>query len=426
MLNKHEKRVRTYSHRPRRKIRPGAVVVVLAVIAAILGGSILVMNLFKEKEPEITYETPIDLEIKSPSTLSVPTELPDKFFYDSGIDIPYPSDGVKGIYMSAYGYANAALHDANINLIKNSNLNAIVLDVKDDWGTITMDFHSDNPYIIESTSAVLDATTTLQELEDNQIYPIARVVTFKDTGFAKKHPEFAFRNPDGSVWTNHGGEAFLNPFMQEVWDYTVDIAIEAAKAGFKEIQFDYIRFAEGFSQFQPNLSYSMGRYEGSTEPMEVLRVKAINEFIEYAKQRLKPYKAHIGIDIFGYTATVPEDSDIGQNFSQMAERGDVVSSMIYPSHWGPGYFGLRAPDTQPYEVVANYIVQEKEILAAVEHPPITRPWLQDFTASYLGSGWYIAYGPEQVKAQVQALKDNGITEFLLWNAANQYSPVTEY
>lgn len=422
--NSYEKRRPTY--RNRRKLNLKNIALLLLSVVLILGGTILAVNFFKEKEPVIDFETPIEIETTEVAQLSTPLEYPSKYFYDSGIDIPYPSDGVKGIYMSAYGFANATIRERNLTQIANSNLNAIVLDVKDDWGTVTMDFHSDNPYIIESTNPVLEAQATLQTFEDQQIYPIARIVTFKDTGFAKKHPEFAFKKADGTVWTNHGGEAFLNPFMQEVWDYTVDLAIEAAKAGFKEIQFDYIRFAEGFSRFQPNLTYSMGRYEGVDEPMEVLRVRAINEFIEYAKLRLKPYQVDIGIDIFGYTATVPEDSDIGQNFKQMAERGDVVSSMIYPSHWGPGYFGLRAPDTQPYEVVKNYIVQEIEILNQVEHPPITRPWLQDFTASYLGSGWYIKYGPAEVKAQVDALKEVGITEFLLWNAANYYSPVTDY
>ncbi len=419
---------RSYNRRPQTRRLNVTGLLLLLIPVLLIAGLIWQFFFRTEKAPEEVVDLSQPVEVLTPETtsLSVPTDLPSKFFYDSGIDIPYPADGVKGIYMSAYGFANATLHEENMNLIQNSNLNAIVLDVKNDWGTITMDFHTDHPLINENTEKVLDATTTLQEFEDRQIYPIARIVTFKDTNFAKNHPEYAFRNPDGSVWTNHSGEAFLNPFMQEVWDYTIDISIEAAKAGFKEIQYDYIRFAENFSAFQPNLTHSMGRYEGSDLPMEELRVKAINDFIEYAQERLRPYQVDIGIDIFGYTATVPEDSDIGQNFQQMAERGDVVSSMIYPSHWGPGYFGLRAPDTAPYEVVQNYIVQEIEILSAVEHPPITRPWLQDFTASYLGSGWYIPYGPAEVKAQVQALKDNGINEFLLWNAGNRYSPVTDY
>lgn len=419
-----ERKVKGYPNRRRLNYKN----LLTILIPLLLIGTVIGFLLSNQEEPveEITYETPIEVELPAQTLYSFPDELPSKFFYDSGIDIPYPTDGVRGIYMSAYGFAHEGLRTQNLNLIDNSNLNAIVLDVKDDWGTITMDFHSDNPLIIENTTPVLEAAQTLQLFEDKQIYPIARVVTFKDTGFAQKHPDLAFRRGDGSVWTNHGGEAFLNPFMQEVWDYTVAIAIEAAKAGFKEIQFDYIRFAENFSAFQPNLSYSMGRYEGVNEPMEVLRVRAINEFIEYAKLKLKPYNVHIGIDIFGYTATVPEDSDIGQNFAQMAERGDVVSSMIYPSHWGPGYFGLRAPDLEPYQVVDYYIKDEINILNGVTHKPITRPWLQDFTASYLGAGWFIPYGPNEVKAQVQALKDNGINEFLLWNAGNNYSSLTDY
>lgn len=411
-------------YRRRRRINwLGVTILSLSTLLVVL---LLIYFIVPKKEAiqDVDYETPVELNVKEETTLyQEPEKYPKKFYYDSGIDIPYPEDGVKGIYMSAYGYANANLKETNINLIKNSNLNAIVVDVKDDWGTILFDFESTDPWILENTDAVLNAKETLKEFEANQIYPIARIVTFKDTNFAKKHPEHAFLRSDGSVWANDGGEHFINPFKQEVWDYTISVAIEAAKAGFREIQFDYIRFAEGFSFVEPGLTYDMGKYAGREEPIDQLRVQVINDFIEYAKQKLEPYNVHIGIDIFGYTATVPEDSDIGQNFSKMAERGDVVSSMIYPSHWGAGYFGLPAPDLDPYTVVKEYIVSEMAILGALEHPPITRPWLQDFTASYLGGGMYQVYGPDQVKAQVQALKDVGINEFLLWNAANVYSNV---
>lgn len=414
-----------YTYKPKRRINW------LGVLTLFFGAFLLVLLLIlflippKESVKPVDVDVPLELVIKeNPVLYAEPSSYPKKFYYDSGIDIEYPADGVKGIYMSAYGYANETLRTNNLDLIRNSNLNAIVLDVKDDWGTILFDFQSDNPLILENTENVLIAKDTLQQFEDNQIYPIARIVTFKDTNFAKKHPEYAFRNADGSVWANHAGESFINPFSQEVWDYTIDVAIEAAKAGFKEIQFDYIRFAEAFSDVEPYLTYDLGRYAEIDKPIDQLRVQVINDFIEYAQQKLEPYNVDIGIDIFGYTATVPEDSDIGQNFAQMAERGDVVSSMIYPSHWGLNYFGYDAPDTHPYEIVYEYMLQEIEILKPLEHPPITRPWLQDFTASYLGAGWYIDYGPNEVKAQVRALKELGINEFLLWNAGNVYSPVS--
>ena len=415
---------RGYTYKPRRRVNwLGVSILVLSVLLIIL---LLVYLLVPKNEPieEINYDTPVELNVKeNPVLYNEPTQYPKKFYFDSGIDIPYPEDGVKGIYMSAYGYASDQLRNTNLALIENSNLNAMVIDVKDDWGTILFDFESDNPLILENTENVLHAKTVLKELEEHQIYPIARVVTFKDSSFAKKHPEHAFKNADGSVWANHSGENFINPFSQEVWDYTIAVAIEAAMAGFKEIQFDYIRFAEGFSFVEPGLTYDMGKYADIDKPIDQLRVQVINDFIEYAKQKLEPYNVHVGIDIFGYTATVPEDSDIGQNFAQMAERGDVVSSMIYPRHWGLSYFGYDAPDTHPYGIVKEYMIQEKEILSALPHPPITRPWLQDFTASYLGPGWYIDYGPTEVKAQVQALKELGINEWLLWNAANVYSHV---
>ncbi|WP_430458877.1 putative glycoside hydrolase [Salinicoccus roseus] len=108
------------------------------------------------------------------------------------------------------------------------------------------------------------------------------------------------------------------------------------------------------------------------------------------------------------------------------EKVDIIFSMIYPSHWGDGYFGAEKPDLDPYRVISGYAQVENEVLDALEDPPVLRPWLQDFTASYLGSGNYKPYGAAEVEAQVQELYDNGIEEFLLWNASNRYSRGVDY
>lgn len=413
-------------YRPTTRRRLSKFSKIILALAALGVGVFFLTKLFFSFNKKLEFDQFKPINALNLVALEKPDAYPERFYYDSGIKIPYPEDGVKGIYMSAPGYKNETLHQQNINLIKQSNLNAIVLDVKDDYGTVTVDFKSGNPLIAENTYAYFDAKELLKEFEANQIYPIARIVTFKDSSIVKNHPDYGFLTQSGSVWTNPGGEAFLNPFKQEVWDYTVDIAIEAAKAGFKEIQFDYIRFAEQFSVNESSLNYDLGNYKDSTEPKEILRVKVINDFIDYATKKLKPYNVKVGVDIFGYTATIPEDTDIGQNFSEMSKRVDVVSSMIYPSHWSPGYFGTDYPDLHPYEVVKNYMIQETEILNALQNKPTTRPWLQDFTASYLPSGQYTVYTANEVLAQVKALKELGINEFLLWNAANNYNIITQY
>ena len=264
----------------------------------------------------------------------------------------------------------------------------------------------------------------LEQLEEKQIYPIARVVVFKDTALAEKRPELSYTS-GGKVWKNGRGEAFVSPFMKEVWDYNVEIAIEAAKMGFKEIQFDYVRFPEGFETRADSLKYSFGDYENSKLDPIQRRVQAVTDFVAYAREQLKPYDVDVSVDIFGYSATLPEAPGIGQNFSKISENVDVISSMIYPSHW-TSYFGISKPDLEPYRLVAEYAKVENEKLSALENPPVSRPWLQDFTASWLGSGNYKRYGKAEVEAQIKALNDAGIDEFLLWNAGNSYTEGVDY
>lgn len=195
--------------------------------------------------------------------------------------------------------------------------------------------------------------------------------------------------------------------------------------GFQEIQFDYVRFPEGFETRDKKLHYSMGNYEKLQEDDTQKRVQAVTDFIAYAKKQLEPYGVKVSVDIFGYTATLPEAPGIGQNFSKISEHIDVISSMIYPSHW-TSYFGISKPDLEPYKLVSEYAKPESNILSSLENPPISRPWLQDFTATWLGKGNYKKYGKAEVEAQIKALNDHGINEFLLWNAGNTYSKNVDY
>ena len=122
---------------------------------------------------------------------------------------------------------------------------------------------------------------------------------------------------------------------------------------------------------------------------------------------------------------LPEAPGIGQNFLKISENVDVISSMIYPSHW-TSYFGIAKPDLEPYRLVQEYAKVENAKLGELKTPPVSRPWLQDFTASYLGSGNYQVYGKEQVEDQIKALSEAGINEYLLWNAGNNYSQGVDY
>lgn len=335
--------------------------------------------------------------------------------------VAYPKDGVKGIYVTSNSTQGDKI-DQLIKYVKDAKLNAMVIDVKDDEGNVTMKFNTGNKLIDKNTMDIADAKPLLKKLKDNDIYPIARIVTFKDTKLAKEHPEWSYKEKDGSVWQNDKGDSFVNPFVKDVWKYNVSISKEAAKAGFQDIQYDYVRFPEGFENEADQLDYDKGDYKNSKLSKGDQRVDAVTSYLEYARKELKPYNVKISADVFGYSALVKNAPGIGQSFPKISKNVDAISSMIYPSHWSPGDFGLEAPDTEPYKTVNRYIQKENNILDSLgKQKPISRPWIQDFTASYLGEGNYKEYDAKALSDQVQALKDNGVNEFLLWNAGNDYT-----
>ncbi|WP_223156046.1 putative glycoside hydrolase [Desemzia incerta] len=389
-----------------------------------VSAALLMAAFSTEATAEEKTETQL-LTIHNESLLTIPEKFPSQFAYDSGINIDYPEDGVKGIYLTGHSAGGARLADLT-KLLNDTELNAMVIDVKDDFGDMTFDLKSDNPLIKENTqNYVSDPAQMMKHMEEHQIYPIARVVVFKDTRLAEARPELSFTHEDGSVWKNGRGESFVNPFSQEVWEYNVEIAKQAAKMGFKEIQFDYVRFPEGFETRSDELKYTYGGYQEKGLDDIQQRVEAVTDFVKYAKKELEPYGVDVSVDIFGYSATVPEAPGIGQNFSKISENVDVISSMIYPSHWG-SYFGIAKPDLEPYKLVSEYMKVENDVLGKLDTPPQSRPWLQDFTASYLGAGNYREYGPEEIEAQIRALKEAGVNEFLLWDAGNTYTRGVNY
>ncbi|MED5019681.1 putative glycoside hydrolase [Paenibacillus chibensis] len=325
---------------------------------------------------------------------------------------------VKGVYVTAYSAGGSRMAQL-LDLLDKTELNAMVIDIKDDAGYIT--YKTDNPDLIKKGKPqpfIHDINALMERLKEHQVYPIARVVVFKDTVLAKKRPDLSFVNKDGTVWKNGKGDSFVNPFSKEVWDYNVEIAKEAAKLGFKEIQFDYVRFPEGFEKRADSLKYIKN---GKS------RVDAVAEFVQYARKQLAPLGVRVSVDIFGYAASVPAAEGIGQDFNKISENVDVISPMVYPSHYTQGWFGAKDPDKEPYKTIKGSMTDTfKKLTPLEDQKPIVRPWIQDFTASWLGSGHYIKYGKAQVDEQIRALKDMKIDEYLLWNATNRYSPGVDY
>ena len=325
---------------------------------------------------------------------------------------------IKGIYVTAHS-AGGSRMESLLKLLDDTALNSMVIDLKDDNGYIT--YPTQNPDLLKlgkPQKSIRDINALMERLKKHQIYPIGRIVVFKDTVLARSHPELSFRHKDGSVWENGKGDSFVNPYMKEVWDYNIAVAKEAAKLGFKEIQFDYVRFPEGFEKKADSLVFTKTKDS---------RVDAIAGFVKYAKSQLEPLGVRVSVDIFGYAASVPAAEGIGQDFVKISKNVDVISPMVYPSHYSTGWFGVKDPDKNPYATIKGAMLDTHKKLDPIgSFKPVIRPWIQDFTASWLGKGHYIPYRNTEVNAQIKALKDTNVEEYLLWNAGNKYSPGTNY
>lgn len=323
---------------------------------------------------------------------------------------------VRGLYTTAHTTTHSRF-DTILQLIDDTDLNSLVIDIKDDWGVITYNMElPDHEDYITTSPIIRDIDAFMDILEEHDIYPIARIVVFKDTKLAEKHPELSFINADGTVWKNSRGESFVNPYNEEVWNYNIEIAKEAVKAGFKEIQFDYVRFPEGFEKRADVLKHTQD---------ERSRIEVVADFVKEARRKLNPLGVRISVDIFGYAASVPAAEGIGQDFNAISKYVDVISPMVYPSHYSTGWFNVSVPDAAPYQTIDGAMKDTHEKLAEIEEfKPVIRPWIQDFTATWVRG--HIRYGKEEVEAQIKALQDNGIEEFLLWNASNKYTPDVNY
>lgn len=338
----------------------------------------------------------------------------------------YPKDGVRGLYFNSGSINNPEVYNKIIGMIEESNLNSVVIDVKDDWGKITVDFDTDNEDIQYANTKLINAERLIEDLHSRGIYVIGRITTFKDSIITKKHPEWGFMRNDGTLWANGHGEAFMNPFLKEVQDYNVSIAELAAEAGFDEIQFDYVRFAEGFETFGDQLDYSRGEFEGKAMDEGDKRVEAITGFVRNARETISGYGIPVAVDVFGYALQAGRASGIGQDFSEISNQADIMCSMIYPSHWGPYSFDIEKPDLEPYELVKRYLKEEQKVFEGLEHTPQSRPWIQDFTAPWIGEGNWMEYDADAVQAQIDAIYEAGQREYLIWNATNTYTEGVDY
>lgn len=325
-----------------------------------------------------------------------------------------PSE-VKGVYVTASTASNADLMDKLIELAEATEINAMVIDVKDDQGKITYSMNSDMAKDIGAvTNTIPDMEGLLKELKEKGIYLIARIVAFKDPYLAKERQDLAIKNPDGSVYGDNNGEGWVNPYLKDVWDYLIEVATEAASSGFDEIQFDYIRFSTGKGIAQADF--------GETAENKS-KEDIITEFTKYAYEKLRPLGIYVSADVYGTIISSSIDAGlVGQNYVEMAKYLDYICPMIYPSHFGEGNYGVQFPDLEPYKIIRKVLTASEEKLNEIpegEHRAVVRPWLQDFTANWIEH--YMEYGGQELREQINGVYSVGYEEWLLWNASCSYS-----
>jgi len=303
-------------------------------------------------------------------------------------------------------------------ICESTEINSLVIDVKNDDGLVAWNSEIEIVDNIKSNwSAPLKHYERLMDyLDENEIYTIARVVAFKDPYFAEIKNEHAIQLKKGGVYIDNSGKTWVNPFDEYVWKYLVAISKEAALRGFDEIQYDYVRFPARAAYYNPITEFP-GRNGRDKD-------EGIEEFLKYANLELKPYSVNVSADVFGVITRSWDDKpeDIGQTWRKIANEVDYICPMIYPSHYGPGIYGYSVPDQEPYGVARSALIESIERNAAQKKPGIIRPWFQGFTAPWIKGN--INYDAKAISDQMVASMELGIDEYIIWNASNNYDPMS--
>ena len=326
---------------------------------------------------------------------------------------------VKGIYLASKPLGNESFMSTFWDNMDDTELNAVVIDIKDDYGRITYDMQ--NVPMVDELGAVSadidDLPALMEQFKEHGIYTIARIVSMRDPYIGEVKPEWCLTNPDGTIYKDNSGYTWINPYKTEYWDYLVSIAKQCAKDGFDEIQFDYIRFCtdRGANDCVFDEEETRGRD----------KISIITEAVQYLYDNIREEDVYISCDVFGTIIGSSIDArSVGQDYAQLASIVDYMCPMIYPSHYAAGNFGLDMPDKHPYESISGALKNSRSVrqrsASDSGRQAGVRPWLQAFTASWLGSGNYIEYDAEAVRQQIQAVYDAGYDEWILWSASVSY------
>lgn len=318
-----------------------------------------------------------------------------------------PPHPIRAVHVTFDGWADPTLRKGVIDLIDQGRINAVELDLKDEGGVVGWDAPVPLGRRIGAVKTIVDLPEAVKYLHGRGIRVIGRLVCFRDPVLAAaawkagQHDE-VIQTPGGAAYVGAYGTAgqasftnFANPVVRR---YQIDIAVAAAKAGVDEILYDYVR--------RPDGPLSTMRFPGLKGTPEA----SIASFLAETRSALKPYKVFLGASVFGVAATRPKE--VAQDIPAMAAHVDYISAMVYPSHWGPGEYGVANPNAEPYEIVKRSLDDFQKDVRGTGARVV--PWLQDFS---LG----VTYGPAQVDEEISGARDAGIDEYLLWDPAVTYT-----
>ena len=373
-----------------------------------------------------------------------PTTEPDKELTIEDIWENDPREAVvaKGVYLSAAAAARQTTLEAILQLLDTTEINAVVIDVKDDIGNLTVDLGIP---LAKEVGATLECTftkdqfqTLLNTLKEHGAYLIARIAAFRDNIFAQAKQDCSLwckadwggKLYHDGIFSGRQGYYWLEPDNPTVQQYLLDISQACVDMGFDEIQYDYVRFPthyigriEHYGGTGYYVDEAMTIY--NTEAAQV-RIDAVTSFVEKACRTLVPQGVFVSADVYGIIINSNEDAgNVGQDYAGLSKWLDYICPMVYPSHYTSPIYGVRYPDTDPYTIVKGAMTDSvwklEDLVNSGEHCAIVRSWMQTFTADWLADGTYLEYGGAELRKQIQAVYDAGYAEWILWNSSGNYS-----
>ncbi|HEX9582020.1 MAG TPA: putative glycoside hydrolase [Gemmatimonadales bacterium] len=332
----------------------------------------------------------------------------------AGVVLPPPPPGeppaaVRGLYVNAWAFGSSRFYDL-VRLADSTEVNALVIDVKDDTGYLTYRSNVPTAIAIGANDRIraADVRARLALLQERGIHPIARIVVAKDPLLAVRKPSWAVRHREGGFWEDRIGSRWVDAHRDSVWIYAADIAAEAVMLGFQEIQFDYLRFPDEPRWMLDRAIFS-GRREGESQRAAIRRNVAL------MRQRTASLGVPFTLDIFGLTTSADGDLGIGQVWEDLVPLADVVLPMVYPSHYRRGAYGIAHPNAEPYATVRRALEDGLRKNASLPGAARIRPFFQAFTI------YRVRYAAAQIRAQIRAAEELGIGEWVLWNPRSVYS-----